>query len=105
MKLREYPGIRDWPPMPGGAFLPHEPFPIDETSVVIAEVFPVINEFVTFTCDFNGRPHAYDLQTRDQSTAEGLAFWLTKLIGKTLDKFGEFRLDVFCLSGCFSKPQ
>jgi hypothetical protein len=43
---------------------------------------------------YNGRSLTYDLQTQDQPLAEGLAPWLRLLIGKTHDKFGEFRLDV-----------
>jgi hypothetical protein len=93
MKVKEYPGIVSWPPLPGGAFAGNEPFPLDQT-VAIREVFPVVNEFVTFTCEFNGREHSYDLQMADKATAEGFAMWLGKYVGKLLERFGEFRLDL-----------
>jgi hypothetical protein len=79
--------------LPGGAFSGSEPFPIDQ-AVLITQVFPVMNEFVTFTCRFHGRDHTYDLQMRDQATAEGFALWLARYVGKTLEQFGEFRLDI-----------
>jgi hypothetical protein len=98
MRVREYPGVLDWPPTPGGACQGSEPFQLDDSKVVIVEVFPVENDFVTFTCSDTERPNSlpssYDLPTQDQETAEQLAFWLEKLKGKTLDKFGEFPLDL-----------
>ena len=93
MKVKNYPGIVSWPPLPGGAFSSNEPFPVDE-EVEIFEVFTVINEFVTFTCEFRGGRHTYDLQMVDKATAEGFATWLKKYVGKTIRQFGEFRLDV-----------
>jgi hypothetical protein len=90
--------VLDWPPLPGGAFQGSEPFQLDDSKVVIVELFPVVNAFVTFTCSDTERPNSppssYDLPTEDEATAKGLAFWLEKLKGKTLDKFGEFRLDL-----------
>ena len=79
--------------MPGGAFGPYEEFPTDEESVVVAEVFPVVNEFVTFTCLFKGRLHSYDLQVEDIDTARELARLLARHKGQTLAGFGEFPLD------------
>ena len=93
MKVKEYPGIASWPPLPGGAYAGTEPFPLDQT-VKITEVFPVVNEFVTFTCEFQGRQHSYDLQMADKPTAKGFAMWLQRHTGKELEQFGEFRLDL-----------
>jgi hypothetical protein len=93
MRVREYPGIVSWPPLPGGAFAGSEPFPLDQT-VAIQKVFPVVNEFVTFTCEFAGREHSYDLQMVDMATAEGFAMWLQRHVGKALQQFGEFKLDL-----------
>jgi hypothetical protein len=79
--------------LPGGVFAGSEPFPVDQT-VAIMKVFPVVNEFVTFTCEFGGREHSYDLHMADQATAEGFALWLQRHVGKALEQFGELRLDL-----------
>jgi hypothetical protein len=94
MLLKEYSGIAPhaWPPQPGGAFSPCQAFPVDE-KVRVTRVFPPINEFVTFTCEFQGEQHTYDLQTSDDGLAKELARLLETHVGKTLEKFGEFRLD------------
>jgi hypothetical protein len=94
MLLKDYPGIVSWPPQPGGAFNGHvpPPFPVDQ-KVMVTKVFPVINEFVTFTCNFLGNEHTYDLQMEDKATAEEFARLLVKHVGKTLEQFGEFPLD------------
>lgn len=94
MKLKDYSGIKSWPPLPGGAFDSRNPppFPVDE-KVMIREVFPVLNEFVTFTCDLHGTQHSYDLEMDDKATAEEFARLLKRHVGETLEQFGEFRLD------------
>jgi hypothetical protein len=94
MRLRDYPGIAPgaWPPQPGGAFGPCQAFPTDER-VLVTKVFPVINELVTFTCEFQGSQPTCDLRTTDAGMAEELARLLKRHVGKTLEKFGEFPLD------------
>ncbi len=93
MRLRDFRGITDWPPLPGGAYSSGQAFPTDEDSVVLKRVFPVMNEFVTFTCEFGGSDHTYDLQTEDEALAGELARWMTLYIGRTLSDFGDFHLD------------
>jgi hypothetical protein len=93
MKLKNYPGIVSWPPLPGGAFAGYEAFPVDQ-KVMVTEVSPVIDEFVTFTCEFHGTQSSYDLHMVDKATAEEFARLLNRHVGKTLEQFGEFRLDV-----------
>ena len=93
MMLRDYKGIVDWPPLPGGAYSSVQPFPADEASVVLKEVFPVANEFVTFTCIFGGSDHTYDLRTEDEALAGELARWMSQYIGRKLSDFGDFPLD------------
>ena len=94
MLLKDYPGIAPgaWPPSPGGSYASHQAFPTDE-KVRVVQVFPVIDEFVTFTCDFQGNDHTYDLQATDTAMAKEFAHILKRHVGKTLEKFGEFRLD------------
>ncbi len=93
MKVKDYKGIADWPPMPGGAFRHGQKFPTDQ-KVLVTKVFPVVNEVVTFTCKFDGAEHSYDLRLVDKPTAEEFARLLQRHVGKTLEVFGEFRLDV-----------
>jgi hypothetical protein len=78
--------------MPGGAFTRCQQFPTDQRAPV-AEVFPVMNEFVTFTCEFQGDRHTYDLPMEDQGLAEEFARLLARHVGTTLEQFGELRLD------------
>jgi hypothetical protein len=93
VKLKDYPGIVDWPPMPGGAYSPYQQFPTDERSVVVTRVFPVVSEFVTFTCEFSGRQNTYDLQVEDTNTARELGRILSECVGKTLADFGVVPLE------------
>jgi len=93
MKVKDYKGIVDWPPMPGGAFRRGQKFPTDQ-KVLVTKVCPVVNGFVTFTCRFDEAEHTYDLQFVDKPTAEEFARLLTRHVGRTLEVFGEFRLDV-----------
>jgi len=94
MVVRDYPGIKDWPPMPGGACALGQAFPLDE-DVIITEIFPARNEFVTFTCEFQGAQHTYDLLMTDIRMAEEFVRLMRRhVVGKTLGKFGDFRLDI-----------
>jgi len=93
MKVKEYPGVVDWPPQPGGPYNRGQAFPVDQ-KVLITQIFPVVNQFVTFTCEFQNEQHSFDLQLKDKAVAEEFARFLKRHVGKTLEKFGEFRLDV-----------
>jgi len=93
MRVKDYPGIADWPPEPGGAFRRGQSFPTDQ-KVVVTRIFPVTNEFVTFTCAFDGAEHTYDLRLEDKDIAAEFARLLSRHVGTTLEVFGEFRLDV-----------
>jgi hypothetical protein len=94
MRLREFKGITNWPPTPGGSYRRGQAFPTDEDSVVLKKVFPVMNEFVIFTCEFGGYDHTYFLQTEDEALAGELARWMTLHIGRKLSDFGNFPLDL-----------
>ena len=91
MKIKDFLGT-SWPPMPGGAFTWYQDLPTDQR-VSVAEVFPVRNEFLTFTCESQGDRHTYDLPMEDQGLAEEFARLLSRHIGTTLEQFGELRLD------------
>jgi predicted metalloprotease with PDZ domain len=93
MRVKDYPGIADWPPQPGGAFRSGQRFPADE-KVLITKIFPVMSEFVTFTCSYDGAEHTYDLRLTDRATAEEFARLLSRHVGATLEVFGDFRLDI-----------
>ena len=92
--LKDYDGIVSWPPQPGGAFDGDNPppFPVDE-KVMVTKVLPVVDASVPFKCKFSGAEHTYDLLMVDKATAEEFARWLERHVGKTLEQFGEFRLD------------
>lgn len=87
MKVKDYHGIVPWPPMPGGAYASSESFPVDQ-KVMVTEVFPAVNEFVTFTCEFHGKQHSYDLHMADRATAEEFVRWLQRHVGQTCEQFG-----------------
>ena len=93
MQIHEFPGIVDWPPLPGGAYQAGDEFPQDVSMVVVAKVYPVVSEYASFSGEFKGRLHSYDVHTVDEETAKRLAFCLEQLIGRTVDKFGDLRLD------------
>jgi hypothetical protein len=91
MRLKDY--LRtSWPPMPGGSFTRYQEFPVDQR-VSVAEVFPSVNAFVTFTCEFRGSRPTYDLPMKDQGLAEEFSRLLSRHIGTTLEQFGELPLD------------
>ena len=80
--------------MPGGAYAKGQAFPLDD-SVVITKIFPVRNAFVTFTCEFQGGQHTYDLSMTDIGMAEEFARLMQRhVVGKTLEKLADFRLDI-----------
>jgi hypothetical protein len=86
MRVNEYPGILEWPPDSGGFYRPGDEFPMDVSTVVIEKIYPVINAFLTVICRFKNRSHTYVIQTQDEDTAKGLAFWLNQLVGQTLGR-------------------
>lgn len=91
MRVKDYLG-KIWPPMPGGAFTRYQEFPADQ-GVSVAEVFPVVNECLTFACEFQGNRHTYDLPMGDRELALELARLLSRHVGTTLEQFGDLCLD------------
>lgn len=91
MRVKDY--LRtSWPPTPGGTLARYQEFPVDQR-VSVAEVFPSVNAFVTFTCEFQGSRPTYDLPMGDPGLAEEFARLLSRHIGDTLEYFGELPLD------------
>jgi hypothetical protein len=90
MKLKEL--VKDWPPSPGGAYdLRGQAFPQD-INVPIAEVGPVVNEYVACKCYYLGKPTTFDLPMEDKETAESAARVIRQHLGETLMAVGELEV-------------
>jgi hypothetical protein len=50
--------LRGWPPDPGGAYSSYSKFPRSDEAV-IAAAFPLVEDQVIFTCEFERRRHSY----------------------------------------------
>jgi hypothetical protein len=94
MQVYEYPGIEWRSPTFGGSYQRGDEFPCDVSAVVVEKPCAVVDQTLIVNCSFNGRSHRCFFKASDEGTAKGLAFWLDQLVGQTLDKFGDFPLDL-----------
>jgi hypothetical protein len=85
MKLRDLPG---WPGGPGGAVNRPHNAPTDEQAM-LKEVMPSRGALVTFTCEFEGKPHTYDLRVTDASLAASIEKELRENTGRSVMEIGE----------------
>ena len=81
----------DWPPQPGGPLPRGRKIPSDGT-VVIGQAFPVRNGHLTFSCEYDGFPHTYDLPVTDRWREVELYQVLRQHVGKTVDELGSATL-------------
>jgi hypothetical protein len=88
MRLRDLP---DWPGGPGGARDWTYKVPTNEQAM-LNEVMPPRGNRVTFKCEFEGKPHTYDLEVTDAALAASIAKVLRENIGRSVMEIGE--LDV-----------
>ena len=88
MKLRNLPG---WPGGPGGAVDVTYKFPTDEQAM-LKEVMPWRGNQVTFKCEFEGKPHSYDLKVTDASLATSIEKELRENIGRSVMEIGELEI-------------
>ena len=88
-KIKEL--VKDWPPSPGGAFGRGYVTPQD-INVPIAEVGPVVNEYVACKCFYMGQPNTFDLPMEDKETAERAAAVIRQHLGETLMSVGELEV-------------
>jgi hypothetical protein len=85
--------LPNWPPDSGGAFDPRNPkFAISAEAVVIKGVSKVDGHKITFTCDYEGRPHTYDFVAPDEKTAGKLAAILRDNVGNFLFSVGSIEI-------------
>jgi hypothetical protein len=90
-KIREL--VKDWASLSsGGAFAPGQPAP-EDLNVKVAEVGPVVNEYVACKCFYLGQPNTFDLLMEDQGTAERTAAVIGQHIGETLLAIGELEVE------------
>ena len=94
MQVYEYPGIQWRSPAFGGSYQRGDEFPNDVCAVIVEKPCAVVNQTLIVNCGYKGRSHMCFFEAQDEGIAKGLAFWLDQLVGQTLDKFGEFRLDL-----------
>ena len=80
--------------MASGAFDPRgHVFPQD-ANLPVAEVGPVVNEFVGCKCFYMGQPNTFDLLLEDKETAEAVAAVVRQHLGETLLAIGELQVEV-----------
>jgi len=90
-KIKEL--VQDWPPSPGGAFGRGYAAPQD-ANVPVAEVGPVVNEYVACKCLYMGQAHTFDLLMNDTETAETVADVIRQHLGETLMAIGELEVEL-----------
>jgi hypothetical protein len=85
MRVMDLPG---WVPQPGGAYRPGDLIPLAAEEVTIEGVSRVMDNYVSFTCIFRGRPVSYDFWVSDQRLAAKVVKILKENIGETLLSIG-----------------
>ena len=88
MKLRD---IQGWPGRPGGAVNRPHKAPTNEQAM-LKEVLPWRGSQVTFKCEFEGKPHSYDLKVTDASLAARIEKELRENIGRSVTEIGELEV-------------
>ena len=88
--LRE---LRGWPPEPGGAYDSYSHFPSSDEAVVAA-IFPVVEDQVIFTCEFERRRHSYHYFAPTEKIATQVHDVVSKNLGKILSELGDFYIEI-----------
>ena len=84
--------LKGWVPQSGGAFKSGNVFPMSAEQVTIEKILRVMDDHVSFTCDFGGRSEGYDFFVPDKKTANKIAKILNDNVGKTLFSIGFMEL-------------
>jgi hypothetical protein len=79
--------IPDWPGGLGGARDWTYKVSTDEQAM-LKEVMPWRGSQVTFKCEFEGKPHSYDLKVTDASLAASIEKELRENIGRSVMEIG-----------------
>ena len=88
--------IPDWPGGPGGARDWTYKVSTDEQAM-LKEVMPWRGSQVTFKCEFEGKPHSYDLKVTDASLAASIEKELRENIGRSVMDIGELEVPALYL--------
>jgi hypothetical protein len=88
--LRE---LRGWPPEPGGAYDSYSRFPRSDEAMTAA-IFPVVQDQVIFTCEFEGRRHSYHYFAPTEKIATQVHDVVSKNLGKILSELGDFYIEI-----------
>ncbi len=87
--LRELP---DWPPFPGGA-TDGTPFSNADT-VVINQLFPVMDSSVTFRGEGDDKPHSYHYKAPNEKAATEIHRVIAEHLGRTVGELAHFTIEV-----------
>ena len=74
---------------PGGAYDSYSHFPSSDEAVVAA-IFPVVENQVIFTCEFERRRHSYHYFAPTEKIATQVHDVVSKNLGKILSELGDF---------------
>ena len=85
--------LRGWPPDPGGAYDSYSTFP-NSDEAVIAAVFPVVEDQVIFTCEYERRRHSYHYFAPNEKIATQVHEIVSKNIGKKLSEIRNFEIEI-----------
>jgi hypothetical protein len=90
--------LRGWPPDPGGAYDSYSKFP-NSDEATIAAVFPLVEDQVIFTCEFERRRHSYRYFAPTETIATQVHEILTKNLGKKLSDLRDFEIEIDAAKG------
>jgi hypothetical protein len=83
--------LEHWPPEPCGVYKATFALPSADQAI-IQKVLHIYDIWITFSCEFKGNYHTYDLQTHDRMTPPKLKIILEDNIGKSLFSIGEIEI-------------
>jgi hypothetical protein len=90
--------LRGWPPEPGGAYDSYSTFP-DSDEAVIAAVFPLVEDQVIFTCEYERRRHSYHYFAPNEKIAKQVHEIVSKNAGKKLSDIRDFEIEIEAAKG------
>jgi hypothetical protein len=88
MRVRD---LENWPPQPSGAYKGAYSIHSSE-EVIIKRVVHMRNNWIVFSCEFDGERLLYDFEARDERTLPILKSILEKNSGKSLFSIGEIEI-------------
>jgi hypothetical protein len=93
MKIVPLRELRGWPPEPGGAYNSYSHFPRSDEAMISA-IFPIVENQVIFTCEFELRRHSYHYLAPTENIAVQVYEIASTNIGKKLSELGDFLIEI-----------